>query len=172
MCEYCGCRQIPPLAELMDEHFALLDIGAVLDLALRHGDHARVTEALTLLARRLETHVTREEEGVFTAMRAIGEFVGEIDDLEQEHIDFAADLTELIALDPRDPEMAGRAAAMVAHLSEHIDRENLGIFPVSVVSLGKTGWDTVAAAHTTHPTFLDRAGLEPSLDPGPLVTGE
>ncbi len=163
MCEYCGCRQIPPLAELMDEHFALLDIGAVLDLALRHGDHARVTEALTLLAGRLETHVTREEQGVFTAMRAAGEFAGEIEDLEQEHVDFAADLREMIALDPRDPSMGERVAAMMDHLSTHIDRENLGIFPVSVVSLGKTGWDTVAAAHTAHPTFLDASGQDPGL---------
>lgn len=154
MCEYCGCRQIPPLAELMDEHFALLDIGAVLDLALRHGEHARVTETLTLLAGRLASHVSREEEGVFAALRAGGDFVEEIDDLEREHVDFAADLDELIALDPRDPELAGRVAAMMAHLSEHIDRENLGIFPVSVVTLGKSGWDTVAAAHAAHPTFL------------------
>ena len=25
VCEYCGCRGVEPIAELMDEHYALLD---------------------------------------------------------------------------------------------------------------------------------------------------
>lgn len=26
MCEYCGCRQVEPIAELMDEHMTLLEL--------------------------------------------------------------------------------------------------------------------------------------------------
>jgi len=32
-------------------------------------------------------------------------------------------------------------------LSEHIDKEDLGIFPMAVVTLGAAGWDTVTRAH-------------------------
>jgi len=35
----------------------------------------------------------------------------------------------------------------VAALSAHIDREDLGIFPVAVVTLGASGWNTVDTAH-------------------------
>ena len=36
----------------------------------------------------------------------------------------------------------------------HVERENLGIFPVSVVSLGASGWQVVDEAHTASPSFL------------------
>jgi len=41
----------------------------------------------------------------------------------------------------------------------HIERENLGIFPVSVVTLGTTGWETVRATHERALTFLQGARL-------------
>jgi hemerythrin-like domain-containing protein len=40
---------------------------------------------------------------------------------------------------------------LVADLSDHIDKENLGIFPVAVVTLGATGWDIVERAHARTP---------------------
>jgi hypothetical protein len=39
-------------------------------------------------------------------------------------------------------------------LDEHIERENLGIFAVSVVTLGARGWDLVERARRAHSTFL------------------
>ena len=44
MCEYCGCRQIAPLAELMDEHMALLDIASDVQIAIGHRDHERADD--------------------------------------------------------------------------------------------------------------------------------
>jgi hypothetical protein len=43
---------------------------------------------------------------------------------------------------------------LLRELDEHIERENLGIFPVSVVTLGAGGWDQVERARQTHSTFL------------------
>jgi hypothetical protein len=43
-------------------------------------------------------------------------------------------------------------------------RENLGIFPVSVVTLHAAGWEMVDRTRTNHPTFLAEkspAGPEP-----------
>ena len=151
MCEYCGCRQIAPLAELMDEHMALLDIASDVQIAIGHRDHESAVAHLQRLADLLDRHVRREEDGVFTALRATGEFIDEVAELEQEHEEFH---TGLASLDPGDPELAVKVAAMFRHLSDHIDKEDLGIFPVSVVTLGASGWDIVTAVHSDQPSFL------------------
>jgi hemerythrin-like domain-containing protein len=161
MCEYCGCRQIAPLAELMDEHLALLDVASDVEIALRHDDRPRVLETMHRLADLLDRHVRREEEGVFTALKEAGPahtdqaVLDELRELEEEHVDFHA---RIAALDPADPSFGETVPALFAHLSDHIDREDLGIFPVSVVTLGAHGWDTVAAVHRAQPSFL--AGRE------------
>jgi hemerythrin-like domain-containing protein len=151
MCEYCGCRQIEPLAELMDEHLALLDVAGDVEMAVRHRDHDGIRAGLLRLSDLLDRHVRREEDGVFTALKATGEFLEEVTELEQEHQDLHARLADL---DPADPASAETIRAMVRHLSEHIDKEDLGIFPVSVVTLGASGWDTVTEVHAAQPSFL------------------
>ena len=59
MCEYCGCRQIAPLAELMDEHMALLDIASDVQIAIGHRDHGGAVAHLQRLAHLLDRHVRR-----------------------------------------------------------------------------------------------------------------
>ena len=49
--------------------------------------------------------------------------------------------------------------ALLDDLGDHVEREDLGIFPVSVVTLGAAGWQTVDRAHAESPSFL--------LDPRP-----
>ncbi len=44
--------------------------------------------------------------------------------------------------------------ALLDDLDVHVEREDLGIFPVSVVTLGATGWAVVEAAHEDSPSFL------------------
>jgi hemerythrin-like domain-containing protein len=151
MCEHCGCRQVAPLGELMDEHLALLDLAADVRAALGRDDRAATVELLGRFAHHLGSHVRREEDGVFTAIRDTGEYVEEIDDLERDHADFDA---QIAALDLDHPDVDAHLTSLFTHLSEHIDREDLGIFPVSVVTLGAQGWDTVARAHREQPTFL------------------
>lgn len=163
MCEYCGCRQIEPLAELMDEHLAILDDAGDVEKALRRGNRERVLELLERLRLRLADHVKREEDGVFAALAELGEFTDEIDELTREH----RELDEFLRnVDPDDPMFTERIRKMATHLAEHIDREDLGIFPVSVVTLGAPGWDTVTRVHEASPSFLaesvrpiDRSGL-------------
>jgi hemerythrin-like domain-containing protein len=154
MCEYCGCRQIQPLAELMDEHLALLDAASEVELAAsRRADD--VVAGLHRLAGLLDRHVRREEDGVFAALRASGEFLEEVAELEQEHADFHAGIARL---DPAAAGFTDDLRAMFRHLSDHIDKEDLGIFPVSVVTLEASGWDIVARAHAAQPSFLASPG--------------
>jgi hemerythrin-like domain-containing protein len=135
----------------MDEHLALLDAASDVEMSVRHRADDDVIAGLHRLADLLDRHVRREEDGVFAALRASGEFLDEVAELEQEHADFH----EAIAtLDPTAEGFAEQVRTMFRHLSDHIDKEDLGIFPVSVVTLGGSGWDIVARAHAAHPSFL------------------
>lgn len=151
MCEHCGCRQVEPIAELMDEHLELLELAGDLRRAVLAGDRDRAESLRGGLVGLLSSHTGREEAGVFAALRAEGEFVEEVDSLESEHDDLDVAMARL-DLDARSAlEQVDR---FVADLTIHIDRENLGIFPVAVVTLGSTGWSVVERAHerSTAPT--------------------
>jgi len=151
MCEYCGCREVEPIAELMDERFALLDDAHLLRRSLASGDREGALGHLHRLVSRLDTHVKREEAGVFAALRDKGEYVEEVELLEKEHVMLDEGIA---ALDPESPEFERAVSVLLVELDEHVERENLGIFPASVVTLGATGWDTVEQARETYPTFL------------------
>ena len=135
----------------MDEHLALLDLAADVRTALGRGDRADALDRLRRLGVLLDRHVRREEHGVFTALREAGEYLEEVGDLEQEHVDLD---TRIQRLGADDPTLAEQLDVLFTDLSDHIDREDLGIFPVSVVTLGASGWDIVARAHGEEPSFL------------------
>ena len=160
MCEHCGCRGVPPIAELMDEHMALMGQAHFVRQELSAGNHPAAMDLLTELVAYLDRHVQREEAGIFRAMRTSGEFLDEIDELEGEHRDLAS---AVAALDPDSPDFASLVTRLLDDLDVHVEREDLGIFPVSVVTLGATGWAIVDEAHTESPSFLlDEPTSEPS----------
>jgi hypothetical protein len=64
---------------------------------------------------------------------------------------------------------------MLRDLDAHVERENLGIFPVSVVTLHAAGWELVDRARADYPTFLDQkspAGSEQAARPSGTVGSE
>jgi hemerythrin-like domain-containing protein len=144
MCEHCGCRGVEPIAELMDEHFELLEIAGDIRRDLASGDRGAAEQGLLELGRRLDEHVDREERGLFSALKAQGDFVDAVLGLEAEHVAFDAELEDLA---PRADGFDERVIAMLRELSEHIDKENLGVFPVAVTTLGAPGWEIVSRAH-------------------------
>jgi len=152
MCEHCGCRGVEPIAELMDEHYALLDEAHQVRAALASGDRRTALDRLRVLVGHLGRHVHREEDGVFAALRDRGEYLDEVEQLEKEHVLLDDGIARL---DPDDPLLDRAVEALFRELEEHIERENLGVFPVSVVTLGARGWDTVEQARRTYPTFLE-----------------
>lgn len=151
MCEYCGCRGVAPIGELMDEHTALGEQADKIRRALKEGDHSLASAELTHLAAHLDRHVRREEAGVFTALRAEGDFNDELADLEEEHRLLDA---SVVGLDTAAPSFVDAVERLLDDLDAHVEREELGIFPVSVVTLGATGWATIDQAHSRSPSFL------------------
>lgn len=144
MCEHCGCREIEPIARLMDEHLEMLELSGQIRRSLLAGDRTTAEGALALLGARLVPHARREERGVFAALEEQGDFADEVRRLEADHRAFDEIFDQL---DAAAPDFEQRVKALLADLSLHIDRENLGIFPVSVVTLGAEGWETVERAH-------------------------
>ena len=151
VCDYCGCRGVPAIADLMAEHAALVDQAGHLRETLRSGDLAAVRYGLTELVARLTGHVRREEDGIFAALRSTGEYIDEVDALEDEHRDLETAIAEL---DISSPAFAATVTRLLDDLDLHVQREELGIFPVSVVTLGAGGWNIVDEAHTRTPSFL------------------
>ncbi len=151
MCGHCGCDGVDAIGELRDEHLALQEQAHGVRRALGDGNRKAARDRLAHLVADLVRHVQREERGVFTALREQGEFAQEVAALEGEHVA----IDEAIgSLDPDSPGFDTAALRLLADLDEHIEREDLGIFPVSVVTLGAAGWATVERAHAEHPTFL------------------
>ena len=147
MCEHCGCRGVEPIAELMDEHLELLDHAGEIRRLLDAGRLDHAWERMGTMAELLVAHVRREEEGLFAALREQGDFADAVRELEDEHVSFDELVSEL---DRDSPTLRADLERLFAELTLHIDKENLGIFPVAVVTLGARGWDTVARAHE-HP---------------------
>jgi len=151
MCEYCGCRGVEPIAELMDEHSALAEEAHEIRKAIDDGDRDRTLALITHLAGHLARHTGREEAGLFTALRDKDEFLHELGDLEGEHRHLDSALT---GLDPDAADFDETVTRLLDELATHIEREELGVFPVSVVSLGVDGWEVVERSRTESPSFL------------------
>ncbi len=151
MCEHCGCRGVPLISELMDEHYALAEMVDQVRHGLSHRDRDGVLATLEKLGERLIRHVSREERGIFAALKEQGDFADEVAVLEAEHLAFDITLDEL---DPDSSTFAEEVGSMMDDLITHIEKENLGVFPVTVVTLGPRGWATIEAAHDEAVSFL------------------
>jgi len=63
MCEHCGCRGVEPIADLMDEHFEILDLAGDVRRRMSLGDRSGAATLLAKLGAQLGKHVGREERG-------------------------------------------------------------------------------------------------------------
>lgn len=154
MCDHCGCKTVPLIGELMDEHTTLLDQSVLIRHALGAEQWELAESLVSAFTDVLRDHVAREERGVFQAMREAGDFLEEVDALAGEHVALDRALTQL---NPRLPDgLHDRFVALLEDLREHIQREELGLFPVAVVTLGSSGWETVARARHTADRHGDR----------------
>ena len=151
MCSYCGCEGVPAIADLKAEHESLVDQASHVRVALRSADPATAMLLVTRLVGHLTSHVGREEDGIFRALRETGEYVEEVDGLENEHRGLEA---AIAGLDVTSPDFSARVGLLLDDLDVHVQREELGIFPASVVTLGAKGWNTVDEAHLRTPSFL------------------
>ena len=158
MCFYCGCREIPLIADFIAEHEQVTDLGSELVTALRKPDLELARRLLTEVAERLRTHWLGEETGLFEAMRTDEGYRAYIDDLVQEHRDLHALLAEADLGRAADRD---RVAEAMEELHHHIAKEEDGLFPASLTALSGEQWDQAmrawAVAHgDPRPAFTER----------------
>ena len=130
MCEYCGCRAVTAIAELTREHDLVVGMISHVRAASVAGD----TERMAALARQI------------TAV------------LEAEHRRIEAVLGAAEAGVPADPGWPARLIDILDLLREHILKEQDGVFPAALTSLGGADWDTVDAVRARAGGALQPAG--------------
>ena len=143
MCEYCGCQSLRAIDELTREHDAALEHIAAARTAARDHDLDAARAACTALAHLLAPHTAVEEEALFPAMAR--EHPEHVERLLAEHRVVHGQLDLLAAGGPVDDGWAARLHETMHVLREHIAKEQDGLFPAALTSLGGTDWDAVEA---------------------------
>ena len=137
MCSYCGCRNIPMIAQLNAEHDAIVNSSYALEIAFRDQDVEAARTACKELGELLHPHTRREENGLFAEMKKDELFTGHVASLCIEHSELDG---ELVAIEAGDLESIPK---MLTLLNNHIDREENGLFPAALAYLDDTQWDIV-----------------------------
>lgn len=136
MCDHCGCRAFPPIAELTADHERILQLGWTLAEAARNRQHPDETVERDLLDL-LDRHVAKEEAGLYPALIATGAVSrDEVSDLEAEHRDLRSSLTDGV-FDRRD----------FYALAAHIEDEEMELFPAAMLGFEEDEWEGTSDVH-------------------------
>jgi hemerythrin-like domain-containing protein len=140
MCEYCGCQEIDVIAELTAEHDELRNLGHELGQAANAGDLAAARPLAARMRDLLGPHTAVEERGLFPSMH--DEYGDQLDALVQEHREIDAAFTDLAA---EAPGASWRSATQLAlaHLFDHILKEQDGVFPAALATLTSQDWEAI-----------------------------
>lgn len=134
MCEYCGCRDIPLIGRLSEEHYEAVDGLGALRRAIDSGDQAQVEKATADLAAELFVHNDSEEAGLFAELEKDEYFAPTIAELKAQHVQFREFVSRITAGD-------WDAYHDLEHtLRHHIDREENGLFPATAVAVDGPTW--------------------------------
>lgn len=157
MCEYCGCQDVPAIAQLTSEHDEIRAVARDAAMAARSRDHQGAVIAARQLLDLLEPHSAIEERGLFPAMAA--EFGAHTSSLTGDHRRIERALAEIASSAQPSDGWAERLDTTLAELFEHILREQDGLFPATLSVLTPAQWDALDAvraeisapqrAHTT-----------------------
>jgi len=134
VCEYCGCRDIPLIGRLSEEHYEAVDALGALRRAIDGGAEAEVRAALGGLAADLFPHNDSEEAGLFRELAKDEYFAPTVEELIAQHRQFRALVGRIEAGD-------WHAYHELEHtLRHHIDREENGLFPATAVAVDGATW--------------------------------
>ena len=143
MCEYCGCQALGTIEELTQEHDLVINLMGEVRAAHARADTAEMAALARQIATVLGPHTEVEEQGLFPALTP--DFPDHVASLKAEHRRVEAALAEAAAGTPTDPAWPARLAEALALLREHIFKEQDGVFPAALVTLGAGDWETAEA---------------------------
>lgn len=137
MCEYCGCRDIPLIGRLSEEHYQAVDSLGVLRRAIDTRDPDQVSAAVTALAGELIPHNESEEAGLFHELAKDEYFAPTVAELIEQHGQFK---TLLARIEGGDWDAYAELEVVLRH---HIDREENGLFPATAVAVDGDVWEEI-----------------------------
>lgn len=143
MCDYCGCRDSGPTAELSQEHRRLGELSDQLrqGLAKVHdeSDLGEIASTFHEFVHLLGAHAAKEELGLFPEAEKLG-FLGDtLNQLIEEH----ERLHEMLADGPGGQHVHGALDL----LAQHIEDEEWELFPHTIYDFDPEQWDQIAMAH-------------------------
>lgn len=141
MCEYCGCQEVTAIGDLTREHDLVVALIGRGRAAAAATDVPALAELAVEIAAVLAPHTAVEERGLFPALA--GEFPEKVAALHDEHRRIEAVLAEAADGAPADPAWPDRLAEALRLLREHILKEQDGVFPAALSTLGPDEWDAV-----------------------------
>lgn len=129
VCDHCGCRELPPIGELMGEHDRIMNLAWRIvedpDAVNENGDPLKPE-----LRRLLEMHATKEERALYPLLIESGDMeAGDRSVFEEEH----RDLLALVDSDTFDAEGSNVLAA-------HIEAEENDLFPSTMFAFDDDAW--------------------------------
>ncbi|MBG0813602.1 hemerythrin domain-containing protein [Planomonospora sp. ID82291] len=139
MCNYCGCRDFPLIGRLSQEHWEIEETAGALRRAINESRYGDAGTLLDELLAQLLPHTATEESGLFAELREEGSLAEEVDRLCAEHDDIHGVFG---GIDRQDPDWAVVLEA-IGKLHHHIDREEHGLFPASIIMLPIAAWDRI-----------------------------
>ncbi len=139
MCQYCGCQAIPAIKELTDEHDRALDHIREAEFAARALDAPAAQVAAAALVDLLAPHLAVEEQALFPALA--DEFPDHVRGLLADHEMIEQVLDEVARAGPPADGWDTRLLSAMDLLRGHILREQDGVFPAALASLGPDEWD-------------------------------
>ncbi len=136
MCDHCGCRTIPAIAELTADHERILTLAWKVAEGFRLGQGAPPAMGKELLAL-LDVHVVKEESGLYPLLAASGDLAADtLSELEEEHRTLHLALKGG-AFDRRD----------YFALAAHIEAEETDLFPAAMFAFDDETWSELELIH-------------------------
>ena len=136
MCDHCGCRAFPPIAELTAEHVEILAMAWELAETARTG-HPATPGVLDSLLALLDLHVIKEEAGLYPELLEVGALAEDAcAALEEEH--------RVV----REALVAGRFdRSEFYELASHIEVEEMELFSAARFNFEEPEWEEMAGVH-------------------------
>ncbi|MFB9546438.1 hemerythrin domain-containing protein [Micromonospora sagamiensis] len=152
MCEYCGCQSVTAIDELTREHDMVVNMIGDVRGAHAAGDVSRMAELARRIAAVLSPHTEVEEQGLFPLLA--DEFPDHVVALEAEHRRIESVLAAASTGTPTDPGWPRQLMETLDVLRDHILKEQDGVFPAALTTLGAADWDSVDAVRARAGSLL------------------
>jgi hemerythrin-like domain-containing protein len=146
MCEYCGCQSLRAIETLTAEHDAVRALLRDVSAAAQAGDLAKAQDVVRQVEAILDVHTQVEEQALFPAMAR--DFADHVASLVADHRQVEAGFAAVGADEPPAdwPALLERTVRL---LTEHIFREQDGLFPAALATLEPEEWETMGRVRAT-----------------------